>query len=127
MSVFTSVSILNVSLNNLPKGTSINDVLHFLAIFDLPTYLVLLYNVPFWGLSWTTLPILISDVINGRSRILVSITIISEESPNDAFNDKPKRIEEDCEVVSNHLQVGDSVRLTHVFLTNTSYLSITGQ
>ena len=25
------------------------------------------YNVPFWGLSWTTLPTLISDVINGRS------------------------------------------------------------
>ena len=28
-------------------GTSINDVPRFLAIFDLPTYLVLLYNVPF--------------------------------------------------------------------------------
>ena len=39
----------------------------FLAIFDLPTYLVLLYNVPFWGLSWTTLPTLIWDVINERS------------------------------------------------------------
>ena len=34
-------------------GTSINDVPHFLAIFDLPTYLVLLYNIGFWGLSWT--------------------------------------------------------------------------
>ena len=49
------------------KGTSINDVPRFLAIFDLPTYLVLLYNVPFWRLSWTPLPTLISDVINGRS------------------------------------------------------------
>ena len=36
-------------------------------VFDLPTYLVLLYNVPLWGLSWTPLPTLISDVINGRS------------------------------------------------------------
>ena len=32
-----------------------------------PTYLVLLYNVPFLGLSCTPLPTLISDVINGRS------------------------------------------------------------
>ena len=39
----------------------------FLAIFDLPTYLVLLYNVPFLGLFWTPLPTLIRDVINGRS------------------------------------------------------------
>ena len=39
----------------------------FLAIFDLPAYHVLLYNVPFWGLSWTPLPTLIWDVINGRS------------------------------------------------------------
>ena len=39
----------------------------FLAIFDLPTYLVLLYNVRFWGLYWTPLPTLMSDVINGRS------------------------------------------------------------
>ena len=50
-------------------GTSINDVPHFLAIFDLPTYLVLLYNVPFLGLSWTPLPTLIWDVINERSPI----------------------------------------------------------
>ena len=34
---------------NWIRGTSINDVPRFLAIFDLPTYLVLLYNVPFWG------------------------------------------------------------------------------
>ena len=34
--------------------------------FDLPT-LVLLYNIPIWGLSWTPLPTLISDIINGRS------------------------------------------------------------
>ena len=27
----------------------------------------LLYNIQFWGLSWTPLPTLISDVINGRS------------------------------------------------------------
>ena len=31
------------------KGTFINDVPRFLAIFDLSTYLVLLYNVPFLG------------------------------------------------------------------------------
>ena len=31
---------------------SIIDVPCFLAIFDLPTYIVLLYNVQFWGLSW---------------------------------------------------------------------------
>ena len=88
------------------ERTSINDVRCFLAIFDLPTYLVLpynkqdrrnvfqhgglegprehiskrsvltmlkyipavLYNVQFWGLSWTPpLPTLISDVTNGRS------------------------------------------------------------
>ena len=30
-------------------GTFINDVPRFLAIFDLPTYLVLLCNVPFLG------------------------------------------------------------------------------
>ena len=48
-------------------GTSINNVPRFLAIFDLPTYLALLYKVPFWGLSWTPLPTLIADVINGRS------------------------------------------------------------
>ena len=49
------------------QGTSINDVPNFLAIFDLHTYLVLLYNVQFGWLSWTPLPTLISDVINGRS------------------------------------------------------------
>ena len=38
-----------------------------MAIFDLPTNSVLLYNVPFWGLSWTPLPTLIWDVINERS------------------------------------------------------------
>ena len=37
----------------LEKGTSIYNVTRFLADFDLPTYLVLLYNVRFWGLSWT--------------------------------------------------------------------------
>ena len=31
-----------------------------------PTYLVLLYNVPFLGLSWTLLPTLISDVIKAE-------------------------------------------------------------
>ena len=31
------------------------------------TYLVLLYNIPFGGLSWTPLPTLIWDVINERS------------------------------------------------------------
>jgi hypothetical protein len=34
----------------------------------LPTYLVLLYNVRFGGLSWTPLPTLISDVI-GRKNV----------------------------------------------------------
>ena len=52
------------------KGTSINDVRRFLAIFDLLTNLVLPYNVQFWGLSWTSLPTLISDVINGRSKTI---------------------------------------------------------
>ena len=47
---------------------SINVVPLFLAIFDLPTYLVLLYNVRFGGLSWTPLPTLISDVI-GRKNV----------------------------------------------------------
>ena len=42
--------------SNLSWGTSINDVPRFLAIFKPPTYLVLLYNVPFWGLSWTPPP-----------------------------------------------------------------------
>ena len=51
----------------LPKGTFINDVSCFGGIFDLPTYLVLLYNIPFLGLSWTPLPTLIWDVINERS------------------------------------------------------------
>ena len=52
---------------NQNLGTFMNDVPRFLAIFDLPTYLVLLYNVPFLGLSWTHLPNLIWDVINERS------------------------------------------------------------
>ena len=51
------------------KGTFSNDVPCFLAIFDLPTHLVLLCNVPFLGLSWTPLPTLIWDVINERSQI----------------------------------------------------------
>ena len=47
------------------KGTFINDVPRFLAISDLPTYLALLYNVPFLGLSWNPLPILIrTSLIN---------------------------------------------------------------
>jgi hypothetical protein len=56
----------------LRRGTSINDVPRFLAIFDLPTYptyLFLLYNVQLYGLSWTPLPTLISDVINGGSQV----------------------------------------------------------
>ena len=52
-------------------GTFINDVPCFLAISDLPTYLVLLYNVPFLGLSWTPLPTLIRDVINEHSQIQI--------------------------------------------------------
>ena len=35
----------------------------FFGNFDLPTYTVLLYNVRFWGLSWTPIPTLILDVI----------------------------------------------------------------
>ena len=57
-------------MGNTSKGPLINDVPRFLAILDLPTYLVLLYNiynVPFLGLSWTPLPTLIWDVINERS------------------------------------------------------------
>ena len=53
--------------NDLSKGTSINEVPRFLAIFYIPSYFVLLYNVQFLGLPWTLLPTLISDVINGRS------------------------------------------------------------
>ena len=55
------------------KGTSINDVPCFLVIFSLPTYLVLLYNVRFGGLSWTPLSTLISDVINGCSRVKLTL------------------------------------------------------
>ena len=42
----------------------------FLAIFDLTTNLVLLYNVPFWGQYYTPLTTLIWDVINERSQVL---------------------------------------------------------
>ena len=42
----------------------------------LPTYLVLLLNIPFWGLSWTPLPTLISDTINGRSLTWKSICFL---------------------------------------------------
>ena len=51
----------------LDRGTFVNDVPRFLTIFDLPTYLVLLYNVPFWGFLGPPLPTLIWDVINERS------------------------------------------------------------
>ena len=57
--------------NKAAKGMLIIDVPHFLAIFDLPTYLALLYNVPFWGLFWTPLPTLKRDVINGCSQIVI--------------------------------------------------------
>jgi hypothetical protein len=68
----TKIFVDNLVLSLRNRGTSINDVPRFLAIFDLPTYLVLLYNVPFWGLSWTPLPsTLISDIINGRSLVLM--------------------------------------------------------
>ena len=55
-------------------GTFNNEVPRFLAIFDLPTYLVLLYNVPFWGQFWTPLPTLIWDVIDERSHLKISLT-----------------------------------------------------
>ena len=53
----------------IDNGTSINNVRRFLVIFDLPTYLVLPYNVQFGGLSWTPLPTIIFDIINGRSHL----------------------------------------------------------
>ena len=62
-----SVFVFRETMWWAPKGTSINDVPRYLAIFDLPTYLVLLINIRFWGLFWTPLPTLISDVINGHS------------------------------------------------------------
>ena len=57
---------------NLCRGTSINDVLRFLAIFDLPTYLVPTLPCPitsdFGGyFGPPPLPTLKSDVIYGRS------------------------------------------------------------
>ena len=60
----TKVTISKIWIHSL--GTSINDVPRFLAIFDLATFLFLLYNVRFGGISWTPLLTLISDVINGR-------------------------------------------------------------
>ena len=48
-------------------GTSINDVLCFSAILDLPTYPTLSYNVVFLELFWTHLHTLKQDVIYGRS------------------------------------------------------------
>ena len=62
----------------LYKGTFINDVPRFFAISDLPTYLVLLYNVPFLGLSWTPLPTLIRDVINERTQKQIGLFIFLE-------------------------------------------------
>ena len=56
--------VINLFLKNLicekEKGTSINDVRRFLAIFDLPT--------------------LISDVINGRSQTTVSYLNLALEA-----------------------------------------------
>ena len=55
---------MDVSIEtSMPKGTSLNDVLRFLAILDLPTYPTLSYNVQFFGLFWTPLTTLKSDVI----------------------------------------------------------------
>ena len=70
----------SASLPNWLKhlGTSINDVPRFLAIFYLPTLVLL--NVPFWGLSWTPLPTLISDVINGLSNLHFDHFDITEET-----------------------------------------------
>jgi hypothetical protein len=51
-------------------GAFINDVPCFLAIFDLPTYLVLLQNVPFLRLSWTPLPTVIRDIVNEHSLLI---------------------------------------------------------
>jgi hypothetical protein len=67
MTFLMSLELNRTKICSEAKGTFINDVPRFLAIFDLPTYLVLPYNVPFWGLFWTPLPTLMWDVINESS------------------------------------------------------------
>ena len=64
-------SLFRNSIRERPLMTS------HLAIFYLPTYFVMLYNVPFWGLSWTLLPTLISDVINERSLIGTCLYVLA--------------------------------------------------
>jgi hypothetical protein len=72
-------------VNIIPKSTQLKTNIHSLVVIIinerpsimshifwpcltyLPINFVLLYNIPFWGLSWTPLPTLISDVINGHS------------------------------------------------------------
>ena len=68
--------------------TSTNDVRRFLPIFDLPTYPTLSYNIRFWGLFWTPLPTLKSDVIYGRSleRLMKHALISSEQWQKDPLS-----------------------------------------
>ena len=60
----------NVHGHRTQMGTSINDVLRFLAIFDLPTLLPCPCPITslLWGYFGPPPPTLISDVINGPSR-----------------------------------------------------------
>ena len=58
-----------------------------LNLCNLPTYLVQLYNIKFWGLSWTPLPTLISDIINGHSLTKKTCGQHSFTSLNIYYND----------------------------------------
>ena len=40
-----TLNTISIDKYEVGKGTSINEVPHFLAVFDLPIYLVLLYNI----------------------------------------------------------------------------------
>ena len=66
------------------KGTSINDVPRFLAIFDLANYLVLLYNVRFCGLSWTHLPTLKADIV--FCSLVVWVPMSTTENNRECFS-----------------------------------------
>ena len=56
----------------IPWGTSISDIQHFLAIFDLPTFSTLFYNVCTFRAMLDPLPTLKLDVIYGRSFVVIS-------------------------------------------------------
>ena len=57
----------------LKKRLRERPLITFFGHFDLP---ILLYNVPFLGLSWTPLPTLITEVINGRSLGNIDIPLV---------------------------------------------------